>query len=149
MLIIEPIITHCTYISTDLPFNVSTPFNTYQQSFIARMPYAGYCITFNTVSFDRVIQCWILSLTIYIMNSCLYITFSAWIYLNSMHPWCRDFFFEWYGWVKVTFTYFFINLIAVFLIFVVSMQGSLYKTTDVHWCMHVISQNDWKSRLVQ
>ena len=24
--------------STDLPFNVSTPFNTYQQAFIARMP---------------------------------------------------------------------------------------------------------------
>jgi len=31
--------------------------------------YAGYCITFNAVSFDRVIQHWILSLTIYIMNS--------------------------------------------------------------------------------
>ena len=42
-------------ISTGLAFNASTPFNTYQQAFIAMMPYAGYCITFNTVSFDRVI----------------------------------------------------------------------------------------------
>ena len=42
-------------ISTDLPFNVSTPFNTYQQALIVRMPYAGYYVTFNAVSFDRVI----------------------------------------------------------------------------------------------
>ena len=54
VLIIDPIITYCTCISADLPFNVSTPFNSYQQAFIAAKP----------VPFDRVIQCWILSLTI-------------------------------------------------------------------------------------
>ena len=48
---------------------MSTPFNTYQQAFIAAKPSARYCITFNSVSFDRVIHCWILSFTIYIMNS--------------------------------------------------------------------------------
>ena len=47
---------------------ISMPFNTYQQVFIAAKPSARYCITFNTVSFDRLIQCWILSLTtVYIL----------------------------------------------------------------------------------
>ena len=52
-------------ISADLPFNVSTPFNTYKQAFVVAKPYARYCVTYNAVPFDRVIQCWILSLPMY------------------------------------------------------------------------------------